>query len=717
MLKGGKHGPAIVPGKADESLLFQMAAHRVEPVMPPKDKKDADAAHARGARPAQALDRRRGQGRLGRERRARRSRSSSATLPPGVQPIDAVDMTADGTRVAAGRANVVQVYDVDSGLEIVSLGGHKDIIQSLRFSPDGRRLAAGSYQVVTLWNVPTGGLKATFTGHADQVKAVAVAARRQDGRLRRARQDGPVLGPGDGKPIRAVRQPRAGAGPGRLARRQDAWPSAGPTTSSASSTPADGKERRRAQGPHRAGRRRRVPARRQARSSRSRPTARRGSGRSPTKAGRRSRPSPLVLDGRQGPAPRRRRHARRHGRSSPAGDDGDGPALGRRRRQAARATIDGHGGPGARPGRQPRGRPAPDRLGRQDGAALSTSPTGKLRPTLGRPPRAGPPVAFRPTATAWRRPGPRAGVKVWDAATGQGVIAFGHTAPNNAGDPADPGRSPSRATAALVSASADKTLKSWTFEGPWSEMKPLGPHAFRVLALDFNPDGTLLAAGGGEPSRSGEVKLWEVGKGMLVRTLDGAPLRHRLRPPVQPRRHASSPRAAADKFLKVTRRRRRQGAEVVRGAHAPRPGRRLEVRRQAARHRRRPTTCSRSGTSRPASRSARSSPPASRSPPSAGCPARPTSRAPRATSSVRFWNPDNGERRPAPSAARATTSSASPPRSDGSRVAAGGADGVLFVWNGQNGQVIRKIEPPAPAAPRRRPRFGEEGVSREGEQE
>src|SRR3989442_378043 len=37
MLKGGKRGPAIVPGKADESLLFQMAAHRVEPAMPPKD--------------------------------------------------------------------------------------------------------------------------------------------------------------------------------------------------------------------------------------------------------------------------------------------------------------------------------------------------------------------------------------------------------------------------------------------------------------------------------------------------------------------------------------------------------------------------------------------------------------------------------------------------------------------------------------------------------
>ena len=34
----GKSGPAIVRGKADGSLMFKMAAHRIPPVMPPKDK-------------------------------------------------------------------------------------------------------------------------------------------------------------------------------------------------------------------------------------------------------------------------------------------------------------------------------------------------------------------------------------------------------------------------------------------------------------------------------------------------------------------------------------------------------------------------------------------------------------------------------------------------------------------------------------------------------
>ena len=160
MLKGGKRGPAIVAGKADESLLFKMAAHRVEPAMPPKDKPANKPLTPEelgllklwidaGAKDDSAE--------AGKSRHEEPRTIELGELPPGVQPINAVDMTADGDRVAAGRANVVQVYDVDSGLEIVSLGGHKDLIQSLRFSPDGTLLAAGSYQIVTSGTPRPGG--------------------------------------------------------------------------------------------------------------------------------------------------------------------------------------------------------------------------------------------------------------------------------------------------------------------------------------------------------------------------------------------------------------------------------------------------------------------------------------------------------------------------------------------------------------------------------
>lgn len=46
--------------------------------------------------------------------------------------------------------------------------------------------------------------------------------------------------------------------------------------------------------------------------------------------------------------------------------------------------------------------------------------------------------------------------------------------------------------------------------------------ADRVLALDFSPDGSLLASGGGEPSRGGELKLWNVADGALVREVPDA---------------------------------------------------------------------------------------------------------------------------------------------------------------------------------------------------
>src|SRR5690349_18505351 len=37
LVKGGKRGPAVVPGKSAESLLVQLASHTRKPYMPPKD--------------------------------------------------------------------------------------------------------------------------------------------------------------------------------------------------------------------------------------------------------------------------------------------------------------------------------------------------------------------------------------------------------------------------------------------------------------------------------------------------------------------------------------------------------------------------------------------------------------------------------------------------------------------------------------------------------
>ncbi len=86
----------------------------------------------------------------------------------------------------------------------------------------------------------------------------------------------------------------------------------------------------------------------------------------------------------------------------------------------------------------------------------------------------------------------------------------------------------------LVSGAADQTTKAWDLSPGWTLTGVLGPKKeapqdlndsvfiSRVLCLDFNPDGTLLATGGGDPSRSGEVLIWDVASRAPVKNLENA---------------------------------------------------------------------------------------------------------------------------------------------------------------------------------------------------
>ena len=86
----------------------------------------------------------------------------------------------------------------------------------------------------------------------------------------------------------------------------------------------------------------------------------------------------------------------------------------------------------------------------------------------------------------------------------------------------------------LVSGGADQGVKAWTVTPQWSLAGQLGPKADapldlkpspfinRVLALDFSEDGKLLATGGGDPSRSGEVMIWDVAKLELLKNITDA---------------------------------------------------------------------------------------------------------------------------------------------------------------------------------------------------
>jgi WD40 repeat protein len=181
LVKGGKRGPSIVPGKSAESLLIKLAGKTQKPLMPPKSEEPLTPAELalfklwidQGARAPSA--------------RRERAAVVLTPLPPQVHPVRAVAVSPDKSAVAAGRANTIHIYDAGSGAYIRSLvdpdlktpdrkplpAAHLAIVEALAFSPDGRYLASGSFQEVILWDAQTGQLRKRLTGFADRVVALA----------------------------------------------------------------------------------------------------------------------------------------------------------------------------------------------------------------------------------------------------------------------------------------------------------------------------------------------------------------------------------------------------------------------------------------------------------------------------------------------------------------------------------------------------------------
>jgi WD40 repeat protein len=80
----------------------------------------------------------------------------------------------------------------------------------------------------------------------------------------------------------------------------------------------------------------------------------------------------------------------------------------------------------------------------------------------------------------------------------------------------------------IVSLTAEKQAGVWQAAGAWKLGRTIGriddPKvlADRVLKVDFHPNGKWIATAGGEPGRAGELKIWNVADGGLIREFPGA---------------------------------------------------------------------------------------------------------------------------------------------------------------------------------------------------
>lgn len=197
VVKGGKRGMAVVPGKSAESNLFLFCSRQKKPIMPPKSEEQLNSKEVstiklwidQGAKAPTGV---------------KVKEKIVVNLPPAlVRPVRAVAVSPEGKLVAASRGNQVHLFELktvkaekkgekdktewayaktltDPQLKTPdgkpAKAAHISLVESMAFSPDGKTLLTGSFQELTAWDVAKGEPKQHLTGFADRVCAVAFSA-------------------------------------------------------------------------------------------------------------------------------------------------------------------------------------------------------------------------------------------------------------------------------------------------------------------------------------------------------------------------------------------------------------------------------------------------------------------------------------------------------------------------------------------------------------
>ncbi|PYV19692.1 MAG: hypothetical protein DMG07_01345 [Acidobacteria bacterium] len=173
LLKGGAHGPAIVPGRSAESRLIRRVTGEEQPKMPLEGElKAAEIALLRAWIDAGAP--------------AWSAPAPDAPLAvPDVQPTipvtapaSALAYSPDGRSLAVAAYRETRLLDAATLEPRRTLQGASDLVRALAFSPDGKVLAGAGgaparYGEIVLWDASTGQMLRRILGHKDYVYGVA----------------------------------------------------------------------------------------------------------------------------------------------------------------------------------------------------------------------------------------------------------------------------------------------------------------------------------------------------------------------------------------------------------------------------------------------------------------------------------------------------------------------------------------------------------------
>jgi WD40 repeat protein len=188
LMKGGKRGAAIVPGKSADSLLVKLVGRSEKKIMPPKGEEPLTPEEL--ALVKLWID----QGAKAPTSKRERPKVIVAGPPANVHPVLGVAISADKKFVAASRGNQIHIYDAASGKHQRTLidpqligpdkkslkAAHLSLVEALAYSPDGKTLASGAFQEVVLWEADKGTICKRLTGFADRVVALDFS---HDGKL------------------------------------------------------------------------------------------------------------------------------------------------------------------------------------------------------------------------------------------------------------------------------------------------------------------------------------------------------------------------------------------------------------------------------------------------------------------------------------------------------------------------------------------------------